>query len=112
MRWDIALLANGFPEQTKMNLMRLRRGLTRRPRQSSVSQQIAHFDEEKTAGCIIRGALRGNKRSRSRTQVEIAGAIVVAEINGRTRVQQISEKQGGGEWLGRRVRLVHGIKAT
>src|SRR5437879_1767994 len=92
MRWDMTLLANGFPEQTNLNLMRMRHRLTRRCQHSLVSQQVAHFDEEKAAARIIGRTLHGDKRRWSGTQVEIAVAIVVSEINRRTGMQQISEK--------------------
>src|SRR6266702_6691553 len=102
----------GSPNKTNLNLMRLRRGITRCCRQSSVSQQVAHFNEEKAAGRIIGRSLHGDEGRRSGTQVEIAIAIVVSEINRRTRMQQISEKHVGRELLGGRERPIDVIGAA
>src|SRR6266446_1255440 len=102
----------GSRNKTNLNLMRLRRGLTRRRQHSSVSQQVADFDEEKAAGRIIGRALRGDEGRRSGTQVEIAIAVVVPEINRRTGMQQISEKHVGRELLGGRERPIDVIGAA
>src|SRR5258708_10038831 len=105
----------GSPIKTNLNLMRLRRGLTRCCRHSSVSQQVAHFNEEKAAGRIIGRSLHGDEGRRSGTHVEIAIAIVLSEINRRTGLQQNVEMDFRYELFGgtyRHVRVTRSAQTT
>src|SRR5712692_9917504 len=103
MRWDITLLANCFPKQKNLNLMRLRRGVTRRSpvlvRCSSESQEVTQFDEEQPAGGIVWRALCRYKRRSPGMQREVAVTIVIAKIHGRSGMQQICQKHIGRKLL-------------
>src|SRR6266478_1553416 len=102
MRWAMTLLANCFPEQKNLNFMRLHGGVTRRNAALSKPQEVTQFDEKEPAGGIVGGALRGDGRGRPGTQNEVAVTVVVSDIDGGARMQQIGEKHIGGESFGRR----------